>query len=291
MPYPAAVPDALHGKVFRGSLVVRLGLLTRAQLRSPVWCRVRQDIYAEARLVVDHGLMVSAAALVLPQGGLIAGRSAAWLYGAKQATAEDPVDALVPSGLSRWAPAGISAHAEASPPADAATLGKCRVTTCARTCIDIARWHDTLVAVPIIDALLSARLVRVFELQTQLGTAEDPRQAQQTLAMCDGRAESPPESVLRVRLILAGLPAPVPQYEVMQGARFIARVDLGWPERKVAVEYDGAWHGAPGQLGKDRRRLNALIKAGWTVIHVTAADLHRLSGVIDQLRALLPPTR
>jgi hypothetical protein len=27
-------------------------------------------------------------------------------------------------------------------------------------------------------------------------------------------------------------------------------VDLAWPEQKVAVEYDGAWHDSPGQFGQ-----------------------------------------
>lgn len=230
--------------------------------------------------------------MVLPPGGLIAGRSAAWLYGVRQAKVDDPVDVLVMPEHSRWAPVGISVHAEPVPTTDATARGKRRLTTCARTCIDIARWHDTVAAVPIIDAMLAARLVTVVDLQKQLGTALGPSlgRAQETLALCDGRAESPPESVLRVRLILAGLPTPVPQHEVWLRGQFVARVDLGWPEMKVAVEYDGAWHGASGQLGKDRRRLNALIAAGWTVIHVTAIDMHGLSGVIEQLRRLLQQT-
>lgn len=148
-----------------------------------------------------------------------------------------------------------------------------------------------MVAVPIIDAMLATRLFTAPDLRAQFGRAAGHGigRARRTLGLCDSRAESPPESALRVRLILAGLPAPVPQYEVWLHGRFVARVDLGWPEVKVAVEYDGAWHGAPGQLGKDRRRLNALIAAGWTVIHATAADMHHLTPVIDHVRALVVP--
>lgn len=250
---------------------------------------MRRDVYVDAKVPVDHGLTVAAAAIVLPAGGLIAGRSAAWLSGVGQARVDDPVDVLVTPEHSRWAPVGISVHAERVPAADATTRGKRQLTTSARTCVDIARWHDTIVAVPIVDAMLAARLVRVVDLHKQLGSAlgHGIGRAQETLALCDARAESPPESVLRVRLILAGLPAPVPQHEVWLRGQFVARVDLGWPELKVAVEYDGAWHAAPGQLGKDRRRLNALIAAGWTVIHVTAVDMHSLSAVIEQLRRLL----
>ncbi|WP_222263215.1 endonuclease domain-containing protein [Modestobacter marinus] len=82
------------------------------------------------------------------------------------------------------------------------------------------------------------------------------------MALADGRAESPPESRLRVLLTMAGLP-PVPQWSVRRAdGVFIARVDLAYPAVRLAVEYDGAWHGEPGQLGRDRRRLNALVAAG-----------------------------
>ncbi|MCZ2822403.1 hypothetical protein O2V63_18845 [Modestobacter sp. VKM Ac-2977] len=76
------------------------------------------------------------------------------------------------------------------------------------------------------------------------------------------RAESPQET--RVRLLLAahGLPAPVAQFEVRADGRFLARVDFGWPERRVALEYDGVWHDGPGQFVRDRQRLSALAAAG-----------------------------
>jgi very-short-patch-repair endonuclease len=52
-------------------------------------------------------------------------------------------------------------------------------------------------------------------------------------------------------------------------------VDFAWPEAKLAVEYEGWWHGeSPQQVAADRRRLNRLTAAGWTVVFVTAADLH-----------------
>jgi hypothetical protein len=113
------------------------------------------------------------------------------------------------------------------------------------------------------------------------------RNARQTIGLADPRAESPPESRLRVILALAGLPA-VPQHTVRdRDGAFAARVDLAFPDQRVAVEYDGAGHAAPGQLTKDRRRLNRLVAAGWTVIHVTAADLHGAETLVARVRALL----
>jgi G:T-mismatch repair DNA endonuclease (very short patch repair protein) len=45
--------------------------------------------------------------------------------------------------------------------------------------------------------------------------------------------------------------------------------------------------GEPGQFAKDRRRLNALTAAGWRVIFVTAADLHRPAELLARIAAAL----
>ena len=48
---------------------------------------------------------------------------------------------------------------------------------------------------------------------------------------------------------------PVPQHVVRgAGGEFLARVDLAYPDLRVAVEYDGAWHAEDGQFVRDRRR-------------------------------------
>lgn len=113
------------------------------------------------------------------------------------------------------------------------------------------------------------------------------RRAQQTVALADPRAESPPESRLRVLLALAGLDA-VPQYRVRDEAgNVLARVDLAFPEYRIAIEYDGAWHAEERQFARDRRRLNRLVAAGWVVLHVTAADMRDPAALVARVRALL----
>ena len=81
---------------------------------------------------------------------------------------------------------------------------------------------------------------------------------------------------------------PVPQF-VVRDARggFVARVDLAFPAQRVAVEYDGAWHAEPGRFAKDRRRLNALLAAGWRVVHLTAADLRTPDAVAARIAEAL----
>jgi very-short-patch-repair endonuclease len=83
------------------------------------------------------------------------------------------------------------------------------------------------------------------------------------------------------------LPRPVAQHTVRNGGGFVARVDFAWPEQRVAVEYEGAWHGERQNVAKDRGRLNRLTAAGWRVVFVTAADLHRPERLIARIAAAL----
>ena len=85
----------------------------------------------------------------------------------------------------------------------------------------------------------------------------------------------------------AGLPSLVAQFVVRHEGREVARVDFAWPDLRLAVEYDGAWHAEPGQFARDRQRPNRLQAAGWTVVFVTAADLHRPAQLLATIRTAL----
>jgi very-short-patch-repair endonuclease len=78
------------------------------------------------------------------------------------------------------------------------------------------------------------------------------------------------------------------QHRVVVDGRFIARTDLAWPSRKVAIECDGIWHADAAQLHRDRRRLNRLVAAGWTVLHITSVRMHEdFDGVVAEIRRTL----
>lgn len=86
--------------------------------------------------------------------------------------------------------------------------------------------------------------------------------------------ESPAESLLRLKIIEAGFEEPQTccPVEVAAGTRY---ADLGYPELKIAIEFDGAYHFAGGaaQARFDNERIEAMIDAGWRVLRVTAIDL------------------
>jgi very-short-patch-repair endonuclease len=80
------------------------------------------------------------------------------------------------------------------------------------------------------------------------------------------RAPSPPESVLRAVLLLAGIRGFDPQVVVCD-EDFFARLDLGDAERRIAVEADSfEHHGHPSALVRDCRRYDELTVRGWRVL-------------------------
>jgi very-short-patch-repair endonuclease len=105
----------------------------------------------------------------------------------------------------------------------------------------------------------------------------------------DGRAESPPESLLRLMLVDARLPMPQVNVAIFDAnGGYIARPDLSYLEAKIAIEYEGAHHLDPKQFRRDTVRDQLLAALGWIVIRVTARDLRPGSSTfIDSITALL----
>jgi very-short-patch-repair endonuclease len=277
--------------VFRARDAVRDGLLTHDALRSSAWRRLFRGIYADADLPDVLDVRIRGARMIAPATAVFSGRTAAHLHGVPELADVRglPVEVTVPASV-RFGPVqGLRVRRVDLPGSDVVEVGGWRCTTGLRTALDIARWEPLPEAVAGLDLLLARRVVGEVALREAAddGTGRGSRQARRAVALADARAESQPESKLRVILALAGLP-PVPQHVIRgAGGEFLARVDLAYPHLCVAVEYDGAWHAEDGQFVRDRRRLNQLTAAGWAVLHVTAADLRDPAHLVQRVRALL----
>lgn len=282
MPIQPHRPSALIRKVFRARDVIDRGLITRGQLRSTAWRMLRRGVYADSSLTVDHGVRCAAALLAAPDVAVVSGLSAAWILGVDLVSDNDPVRLTVPPRHWYKGGDGIAVRRQQIDAEEIQRWGPVRHTTAERTAWDLARGRDLVEAVVALDAMAGKRLVSREQLLVRSnGTIT------RAIELMDGRAESPPESRVRVHLILAGLPAPTPQFEVFHNGRWVARVDLAWPDARVAVEYDGEWHNDRDQFRKDRRRLNALTKSGWKVIFVTADTLRNVPALVDDIRKFL----
>ena len=87
-------------------------------------------------------------------------------------------------------------------------------------------------------------------------------------------------------LTRSGYPGAVAQLEILDGrGMFVARVDVGLPDVRVAIEYDSKQeHSDEFQLAHDARRRNRIVAAGWHVLSARYGDL--LSGGDELLDAL-----
>jgi very-short-patch-repair endonuclease len=106
------------------------------------------------------------------------------------------------------------------------------------------------------------------------------------VGLLDDRAESRPESLLRVLLLSGGLPQPQVNFPIhAQGVAF--RADLAYPERRLAIEYQGDYHRDQGQWRADMSRRARLEELGWRVLEVNADDLRRPDELCRRVRILL----
>ena len=94
------------------------------------------------------------------------------------------------------------------------------------------------------------------------------------LARCE--AEYAMESEARLVMLDGGLENPVLQYQLIDRDGKVWRVDFAWPDRMVAVEYDGFdWHSSPEALRHDRQKRAALEEVGWRVVSIVSDDVRR----------------
>ncbi|WP_192580518.1 hypothetical protein [Micromonospora sp. ALFpr18c] len=160
-----------------------------------------------------------------------------------------------------------------------------------RAAWETAVWLDPVRAVGIVDSLLGRGLTDRVALAGIAGRnahQHGGRRARWVFDLAEPGAQCPPESHLRVRLVLGGLPRPIVRHPVRLPNGVVLHPDLAWREYRVAVEYDGQWHADADQVHRDRRRLNLLLGAGWLVLHVTSRRLHsEFPALLGEVRAAL----
>ncbi|GAA3720232.1 hypothetical protein GCM10022204_45480 [Microlunatus aurantiacus] len=118
-----------------------------------------------------------------------------------------------------------------------------RVTTLARTVVDLSRGLTAYKFVPLGDAALRQGLDR-DELTDAVARCRGWRgivRARRAVAFLDPRSESVGESCSLVRMAEVGLPRPDLQVKVFDDHGYlVGRTDFGWLDRRTLGEFDGA---------------------------------------------------
>lgn len=204
--------------------------------------------------------------------GVVAGLSAAAIFGAKWIDPSEPAELVHDN---RKPPPRLIIHSERLVEGEICEVDGIAVTNAARTAFDIGRHTvSRLAAVQRLDALASATDVKELDVEAVMAAHRGARGLQRlrrVLPLMDAGAESPPETYARLLLIDAGLPRPTTQIRVFNDyGDFVARIDMGYDDVLVGIEYDGPQHWTdPAVRQRDIDKQVELQDLGWTMIRAS----------------------
>lgn len=267
-------------EVFKGTEALGRGL-TRGTLRWN-YTAIFPDVYLPKTAPATLRLNTIGAWLWSGRDGVIAGRAAAALHGARWVDAATPIEMIWRSGRP---PQGIVVRNERIDADELVDIDGMLVTNPARTALDLARHLPRNQAVRHLDALGRATGVRARDallLSERHRKARGLRRSKVALALMDPGADSPKETWLRLVLIDAGLSPPRTQIRVTDGFTQ-AFIDMGYDGPMVGLDYEGRHHSTDrAQYVHGIGRAELIERQGWLNILVVAEHsrrfiLHRVS--------------
>lgn len=181
---------------------------------------------------------------------------------------------------------GVIGHTVIAAADEVESVDGIRISSRSRTWLDMARLLPLNDLVCMGDELIRVPRESLEGRDTPFATLEELRalverhpnlqgvvRARQALELMRVGADSSPESLLRLAMLDAGIPEPELQLKLRDADPFSPSADLGFRQRRVAIQYDGGHHLAEAQSLSDRRRDKAFEAAGWTVLVFRKDDL------------------
>ncbi len=293
-----ALPSSLAQGPFTPALAREAGL-DRHHLRGLVLdealCHPMRGVYYSRHLDDDVSLRVQCLKLIVPRNYVVTDRTAGWLWGAEMILA--PGSHRQPERVSAYAPPGsrmrnalTMSGERALDPRDIGLVDGLAVTTPLRTACDLGRLLHRDRAIGAMDCLLRLGFFTHEELRLEVGRFRGYRGVRQLrwlTPLVDAGAQSPQESLLRLRWHEAGLPWPECQVEVPgpDGGSFY--IDVGLHASRFGAEYDGAaFHGPGARPHDDDRRRWITEHEQWTLVVLRSQNVQgRQQDVIERLQA------
>ena len=270
---PFTSADAERAGVNRWTLKV---LISRGLVKQ--WLH---GVFAAAQVVDTIENRAEALRLVVSQHQVVTDRTAAWLHGIdllpfSALRGPMPIEVFGRDG-SRVRRDGVASGRRAMLDGDVMVIEGVQVTTMARTALDLGRRLRPPLALAALDAMVRGGADKdlivgsVGRFRGQRGVV----QLRSLVGLIDGRAESPPESILRWHWIAEGLPEPDLQIWVADDfgqPRF--RIDLGNESLRYGAEYFGSRFHADDRSERDQARLQWLDRERhWEIDVFTTEDL------------------
>jgi hypothetical protein len=274
---------------FIGTEALTAGIVNRYQLGTS-YDAVFRNVYVPKGQKLTPADKAVAAWLWSGRRATAAGLSAAALHGSLWIDARLPAELNQPS---RHKTIGILLHSDELFDDESALVGRIPATTPARTAFDLGRRRGVTLAVIRLDAMMQATNLKLADVDALIERHRGARgltQLRNAISLSDAGAESPQETRTRLVLTSAGLRPRRTQIEVFDrfGA-FEGRIDMGWDDWLVGVEYDGAQHWTdPAIRARDIDRQAKLEALGWRIVRVSADMLrYRPYIIVERTRAAL----
>jgi very-short-patch-repair endonuclease len=260
----------------------QVGMVSTAQLRqagvssSGIRRRVEaghlhpwhRGVYAVGHPALPFGAHLWAATLACgPQTTISSWSTAAWL---ELSAPRVPIHVTVPAGRGRHRP-GLVIHGGKLAPQDVVVRDGLRMTSWARTMLDIAADASLDEVIGLLDRSAAKRLATTPALLDVLARGSGhngTRRLRQALLIVHPQGVLTRSELERraLRMVRAHR-LPIPEVNARLGGY---EVDFLWRERRLVVETDGgAWHSTSAQRERDTRKAANLIAAGWTVLRLT----------------------
>jgi very-short-patch-repair endonuclease len=247
------------------------------------WRRVAPRVFLAAGHRFTERGRVRAAELWAGDRGVISGPAAAWWHGMLP-TFPARIEVTVPRRLGLRGYPGVRVRQCDLPPADKILVSGIWCTAGPLAAL------ETAIALPDGSAFLDRALqkqVRFEALHLAYCRNMGARGAARIAALLIGAADRADSAAERLLISL------------LRNSRLVGcergrpferwTIDIAFPEAKLAIEVDGwAWHTDVDRFRSDRRKGNALVRAGWQLLRFTWHDLtNRPAYVIAEIRAAL----
>ncbi|MFR9804809.1 type IV toxin-antitoxin system AbiEi family antitoxin domain-containing protein [Pseudonocardia sp. RS010] len=250
---------------------LRCGLAPRTVSRRVTdgrWIRVLPGVYRVASHRHGDEARVRAAWLWLGGNAVVSGPAAAYWHGMLD-VAPPTVQVTIPRTEHRGPRPGVTVRRRTLDPADRARVRGIGITGPPLTVLETAVALDAGSA--FLDRALQrhVRFAEVHRAYSRMIGSRGSRRAGRLLAAAADTAGSDAERLMVALLREAGV-----RGWVLGHAFGPWTIDLAFVDARVAVEFDGwAWHVDQVRFANDRRKGNALVGAGWTLLRFTWHDL------------------
>lgn len=247
-----------------------------SELRGNGVVRLHRNVYVARAVSASPAVRARAAALIAPTSGVISHHTAAVLWGGTV-----PESSQIHVTISRrqsFEAEGVRTHQSDRSRASTVRDGV-RLTTPEQTFIDLGSSLDLVQLVVLGDRLVTrkrttpARLVRAAD--AWRGHHRDA--VFRAASLVRAGVDSPPESRLRMLIVLAGLPEPTVNHIVRDPGTGVweRRFELAYQALLLAVEYEGRQHRDDDEIwASDIDRREDLDRRTWRVIQVISTGLN-----------------